>query len=390
MYIVDGEPDDGVTTPRNNYESPFAHIARSEKPSGSEKARITCEKAVITEASGEHDELLASCSEFESEDVPSMSKRRLWLALAGLDALLFIAALDLTIIATVYVEMASSFNALTRAEWTVTSYMLAATATQPLYGKFSDILGRTWAIVFAVAVFLGGSIMCATAQSMDMLVASRAVQGLGGGGIMALIFVVVADVLSERERGRYIGVFTCTWGLASAVAPVLGGVIVQRASWRWIFWLNLPVCAVALVLVLFCMRLPRPKGSAWQKARRLDVLGTLVFLAAALPLLLGLSWGGREYAWSSARVLGCVVGGLAGLGVFAAVECLVAREPIVPPRLLRRRNVALSAVAHFFYGAAAYGPIVFVPQWALLVCGSDAISAGTRLLPFTAGTVVTS
>ncbi|KAJ1720112.1 hypothetical protein LPJ53_005222 [Coemansia erecta] len=383
MYIVDGEPDDGVTTPMNYSESPFAHIARGEHPTISEKP-VICEKASIAEMASERDELLAS------EDVPVMSKRRLWLALAGLDALLFIAALDLTIIATVYVEVASSFNALTRAEWTVTSYMLAATATQPLYGKFSDILGRSLAIAFAVAVFLGGSVMCALSQSMDMLVASRAVQGLGGGGIMALIFVVVADVLSERERGRYIGVFTCTWGLASAVAPVLGGVIVQRASWRWIFWLNLPVCTLALVLVLFFMRLPKPRGSAREKAGKIDVLGTLAFLGATLPLLLGLSWGGREHAWSSPLVLGCVLGGLAGLGVFALVEVLVAREPIVPPRLLRHRNVALSAVGHFFYGAAAYGPIVFVPQWALLVRGADAISAGMRLLPFTAGTVVTS
>ncbi|KAJ2780600.1 hypothetical protein H4R18_003356 [Coemansia javaensis] len=316
--------------------------------------------------------------------------RRLYLALAGLDALLFIAALDLTIIATVYVEIANSFNALPRAEWTVTSYMLASTAIQPLYGKFSDILGRTEAVVAAVLLFVLGSVLCAVSRTMDALIISRAVQGLGGGGIMSLIFVIVADVLSERERGKYIGVFTCTWGLASAVAPILGGVIVQRADWRLIFWINLPFCAVALLLVLVVMRLPRPAGSIRDKARKIDVLGTAVFLAGTVPLLLGLSWGGREHSWTSPLVLGCVVGGPLMLGVFFLIEWRIPREPIVPSRLLAVRNVALSAVGHFFYGAAGYGPIVFVPQWALLVRGASSISAGVHLLPFTIGSVVTS
>ncbi|KAI7825053.1 major facilitator superfamily-domain-containing protein [Kickxella alabastrina] len=319
-----------------------------------------------------------------------LSGRKLYLALAGLDALLFIAALDLTIIATVYVEIANSFNSLSRAEWTVTSYMLASTAIQPLFGKFSDIMGRAEAIVVSVLLFAVGSVMCAMSRSMDMLIASRAVQGLGGGGIMSLIFIVIADVLSERERGKYIGVFTCTWGFASAIAPILGGIIVQRSDWRLIFWINLPVCALALGLVLFFMRLPRPTGSIRQKLKKIDFLGTTIFLAGALPFLLGLSWGGREYSWTSPLVLGCVIGGMLALIVFLLFEWYVPQEPIIPSRLLGVRNVALSAVGHFFYGAAAYGPIVFVPQWALIVRGVSAISAGAHLLPFTIGTIVTS
>ncbi|KAJ2798454.1 hypothetical protein H4R20_004817, partial [Coemansia guatemalensis] len=304
---------------------------------------------------------IESQQESEEEFQSLLRGKKLYLALAGLDALLFIAALDLTIIATVYVEIANSFNALPRAEWTVTSYMLASTAIQPLFGKFSDILGRTKAIVAAVLLFVLGSVLCAVSRSMDALIASRAVQGLGGGGIMSLIFVVIADVLSERERGKYIGVFTCTWGFASAVAPILGGVIVQHADWRLIFWINLPFCAIALVLVLFAMRLPRPGGSVKEKAKKIDVLGALVFLAGTVPLLLGLSWGGREHSWTSPLVLGCVIAGPLVLGVFFLIEWRIPREPIVPSRLLAIRNVALSAVGHFFYGAAGYGPIVFVP-----------------------------
>ncbi|KAJ1730318.1 hypothetical protein LPJ61_003074 [Coemansia biformis] len=326
----------------------------------------------------------------DDEPVSPLRGKRLYFALAGLDALLFIAALDLTIIATVYVEIANSFNALSRAEWTVTSYMLASTAIQPLFGKFSDILGRTEAVVVAVLLFVLGSVLCAVSHTMDALIASRAVQGLGGGGIMSLIFVIIADVLSERERGKYIGVFTCTWGLASAVAPILGGIIVQRADWRLIFWINLPFCAVALLLVLLVMRLPRPSGSIREKARKIDVLGTCVFLAGTVPLLLGLSWGGREHSWTSPLVLGCVIAGPLTLVVFFVIEWRVPREPIVPSQLLAIRNVALSAVGHFFYGAAGYGPIVFVPQWALLVRGASSISAGIHLLPFTVGSVITS
>ncbi|KAI9474397.1 hypothetical protein LPJ78_004470 [Coemansia sp. RSA 989] len=359
--------------------NPFARIVKSDTLSDHELAK---EETFDTQDSD---------VELESQEFVSLlSGRRLYFALAGLDALLFIAALDLTIIATVYVEIANSFSALPRAEWTVTSYMLASTAIQPLYGKFSDILGRTEAIVVAVLLFVVGSVLCALSHTMDALIISRAVQGLGGGGIMSLIFVVIADVLSERERGKYIGIFTCTWGLASAVAPILGGVIVQHADWRLIFWINLPFCAIALLLVLFAMRLPKPAGSARDKLQKIDVLGTLVFLAGTIPLLLGLSWGGREYSWTSRLVLGCVISGPLVLVGFFLIEWKIPREPIVPSRLLAIRNVTLSAVGHFFYGAAGYGPIVFVPQWALLVRGASAISAGVHLLPFTAGSVITS
>ncbi|KAJ1881012.1 hypothetical protein H4R99_006371 [Coemansia sp. RSA 1722] len=372
----------GVKTPKNYSYSPF--VAQ----------KTLREKTTIYEIS-ESDALISDVEDTGTEAKDNspgtpIRGRKLYLALAGLDALLFIAALDLTIIATVYVEIANNFNALSRAEWTVTSYMLAATAIQPLYGKFSDILGRAEAIVVSVLLFLAGSVMCAMSKSMDMLIASRAVQGLGGGGIMSLIFVVIADVLSERERGKYIGIFTCTWGFASAVAPVLGGLIIEKSNWRLIFWANLPVCAIALALVLFFMRLPKPSGSIKEKAAKIDIIGSLVFLCGTLPLLMGLSWGGREHSWTSPLVLTCVIGGTFVLGIFVLIEMYIPKEPIIPSRLLAIRNVSVSAVSHFFYGAAAYGPIVFIPQWALLVRGASAISAGLHLLPFTIGTIVTS
>ncbi|KAJ2892491.1 hypothetical protein IWW38_003203, partial [Coemansia aciculifera] len=278
----------GVDTPSNN--RPFAHILRRGTGCTNAETKVISGKMEHADIKVYGDSLQSSSAsdqalllteeigeEKEEDEVEALLRgRRLYLALAGLDALLFIAALDLTIIATVYVEIANSFNALGRAEWTVTSYMLAATAIQPLYGKFSDILGRAEAIIVAVLLFVVGSILCATSHSMDMLIASRAVQGLGGGGIMSLIFIVVADVLSERERGKYIGVFTCTWGLASAVAPMLGGLIVQHADWRLIFWINLPFCAVAMIFVLFFMMrlLPRPATSSLKaKARKIDFVG---------------------------------------------------------------------------------------------------------------------
>ncbi|KAJ2657979.1 hypothetical protein IWW48_004237 [Coemansia sp. RSA 1200] len=388
MYDFNSDCSMDTNIPTQNIRRPFGRIIKKDGTDIIER-----EDTLLIGSEDSSKEEIEEEGLEEQEKPPTrrlLRGKRLYLALAGLDALLFIAALDLTIIATVYVEIANSFNALTRAEWTITSYMLAATAVQPIFGKFSDIVGRAEAIVVSVVLFVAGSVLCAMSRSMEMLIGSRAVQGLGGGGIMGLIFVVVADVLSERERGKYIGIFTCTWGLASAVAPILGGLIVQRSDWRVIFWINLPFCATALVLVLLFMRLPRPSGSVREKARRIDVLGALLFIAGTTPMLLGLSWGGREHTWTSPLVLGCVVGGALVLVVFMCVEWKVPREPIVPSHLLAKRNVVLSALGHLFFGAAGYGPIVFVPQWALLVRGASAISAGMQLLPFTAGSVVTS
>ncbi|KAJ1936654.1 hypothetical protein FBU59_004985, partial [Linderina macrospora] len=313
--------------------NPFINIVR----------RDTFETTEPLDAGVLDDESSSAVSADSDVETSLLTGKRLYLALAGLDTLLFIASLDMTIIATVYVEIADNFSSLSRAEWTVTSYMLASTALQPLYGKFSDILGRVEAIVVAVVLFLIGSVMCALSNSMSMLIASRAVQGLGGGGLVSLIFVVAADILSERERGKYIGLFSGTWGLASAVAPILGGAIVQRSTWRLIFWINLPICAIALALVIMTMRLPKPQGSMGDKIKKIDFLGTIMFLSGTVPLLLGLSWGGREYTWMSPLVLGCLIGGALALCVFMAIEWKVPAEPIVPSQLLAIRNVALSS-----------------------------------------------
>ncbi|KAJ1962887.1 hypothetical protein GGI12_002378 [Dipsacomyces acuminosporus] len=377
--------------PETANNNPFAEIILKESSSISEKEG----DAKDSESFSEIDHASSTENSSDHDNEPSMEAslltgKKLYLALAGLDTLLFIASLDMTIIATVYVEISNNFNSLSRAEWIVTSYMLAVTATQPLYGKFSDILGRVEAILVAVLLFLVGSVLCAVSNTMTMLIISRAIQGLGGGGIISLIFIVIADVLSERERGKYIGLFTGTWGFASAVAPVIGGLIVQRYNWRLIFWINLPICSVSLLLIIFVLRLPKPQGTLKDKVKKIDILGTLVFLMGTIPLLLGLSWGGREYKWASPLVLGCLISGCLMLGVFLVVEWKVPREPIIPSKLLGVRNVLLSAIGHFFYGAAGYGPIVFIPQWALVVRGASAISAGMHLLPFTIGTILTS
>ncbi|KAJ2829474.1 hypothetical protein GGI24_002129, partial [Coemansia furcata] len=181
------------------------------------------------------------------------------------------------------------------AEWIVTSYLITVAAFQPLYGRISDLLGRLEAIVFSILVFLLGSILCATSTTMNMLIASRAVQGIGGAGMVSLALIVMADIMNERQRSKYIGVFSGTFGLASAIAPVIGGAIVSTSKWQVVFWINVPFCVIALLMITMLLRVPRPQGSVKEKISQIDVIGALLSLAGITLLLLGLSWGGREY-----------------------------------------------------------------------------------------------
>ncbi|KAI7827774.1 major facilitator superfamily domain-containing protein [Kickxella alabastrina] len=193
-----------------------------------------------------HDKDKVLQHEVIQEPTQLLSGLKLALAIISLDILIFISALDTTIVATVYVPIGNTMNALDKSEWIITSYLITVTAFQPLYGKISDILGRVETIVVAIVIFLIGSILCAVSKSMDMLIISRAIQGIGGAGLMSLALIVIADIMNERQRGKYVGVFSGTYGVASAIAPIIGGSIVQNTKWQVVFWINIPFCVIAL------------------------------------------------------------------------------------------------------------------------------------------------
>ncbi|KAJ2746820.1 hypothetical protein GGI20_001051 [Coemansia sp. BCRC 34301] len=311
----------------------------------------------------------------------TISKTRLHIIVGGLCLLFFVSALDTTILATVYIDISNQYDDMTNGIWIITSYLLATTAVQPLFGKFSDILGRFEAVVVATAAFCVGSVMCAASHSLAMLVASRAVQGIGGGGMLTMVSVIMSDVTSERDRGRFSSYLAASWGIASAVGPVLGGAIVENASWRIIFWINLPVCIPSLIVLYFSLRIPRPIGSWREKLSRIDFWGVISFQAFIIPIIIAFAWGGQGHKWTSGRVLGTICGSLVMLGVFLWIEWKVAVEPIIPLRLFRVRNVIASSLAHFALGASIYAPLMFIPAWELSIKQSTETQAGLHLLP---------
>ncbi|KAJ2084088.1 hypothetical protein H4R24_000297 [Coemansia sp. RSA 988] len=319
-----------------------------------------------------------------------LSGGRLAMAIVSLDILIFISALDATIVATTYVPIGNELNALDSAEWIIISYLITLTAFQPLYGSISDLLGRVETIVIAILIFLVGSILCAVSQTMPMLIVSRAVQGIGGAGLMSLALIVIADIMNERQRGKYVGIFSGTYGIASAIAPVLGGAIVQNTKWQIIFWINIPFCVVALVLIVMLLRIPRPKGSFIERVKRIDIGGALLSILGIVLLLLGLSWGGRDHEWSSTQVICTLVFGLVTLVVFVIYEWKVSKVPIVPLSLFRVRNVVFASVSSLLFGFAINGGVMFIPQWAQIVKNASPVVSGAYLIPYCVGMITTS
>ena len=297
---------------------------------------------------------------------------------------LLLAALDQTIVATALPKIVGELGGLDYYSWVVTAYLLSSTVCTPLIGKLSDQYGRRITFQSAIVIFLVGSLLAGVAQGMIQLILFRAVQGIGAGGMMALTFAVVGDVVSPRERGRYIGLLAATWAFASVIGPFIGGFIVDHASWRWVFLINLPIGAVALAVTSSVLHLP-----VVRRSHRIDVEGALLLTAGVSSLLLALVWGGTEYPWSSPVITGLAVGGALVLLGFVVWESKVS-EPILPLRLFRDRIFSVSAVLGFLTGCGLFGAVIFLPLFLQVVTGVSAMSSGLLLLPLTAGVVTGS
>jgi EmrB/QacA subfamily drug resistance transporter len=303
---------------------------------------------------------------------------------AALMAALLLAALDQTIVATALPQIVSELGGLTSYTWVITAYLLATTVTVPLYGKLGDIYGRRPLFLAAISIFVVGSALCGIAQSMIQLVVFRGIQGIGAGGLFPLALATIGSIVPPRDRGRYQGLIGATFAAASIIGPTLGGFLTDHASWRWIFYVNLPVGVAALAIVYLAM----PKRSA-RRDHSVDYLGAAVLAAGTGALMLGLVWGGREYAWSSAHVLGALAAAGALFGLFAYIERRVA-EPILPFDLLRDRIVASGVVSMSLVAMAMLGTIAFVPLFAQGVIGTSATASGVVLTPFMLAAVLSS
>ncbi len=310
--------------------------------------------------------------------------RRLGFIFAGLMLVMLLAALDSTIVATALPTIVGDLGGLERLSWVTSAYLLAQTAVTPLYGKLGDQLGRKRVLQSAVVLFLIGSALCGLAGSMTMLIAFRAVQGLGAGGLIVLVQSTVGDVVSPRERGRYQGLFGAVFGVASVAGPLLGGVIVEHLSWRWIFYVNLPVGIVALIVLGITLPVTTTRSRP-----SIDYLGAGLLAAALSAFILVASLGGTTWAWEGAQTIVTALIGCVLLVVFAGVERRAA-EPVLPPSLLRGDVFRVAGLLSLIVGFALFGSVTFLPLFFQTVFHSTPTEAGLRLIPLMGGLLVTS
>jgi EmrB/QacA subfamily drug resistance transporter len=303
---------------------------------------------------------------------------------AGLMVTLALAALDQTIVATALPRIVGDLGGITQYSWVFTAYMLTSTVTVPLYGKLGDVYGRKNLFLLSIVVFLIGSALCGAAQSMTQLVVFRAVQGIGAGGLFPLSLAVIGNIVPPRDRGRWQGLIGAVFAASSIVGPAVGGFIVDNTTWRWVFFVNLPVGGLALLVISLTM----PRRAA-RTEHAIDWLGAGILAAGTGSLLLGLVWGGRQYPWGSVHVVAALAAAFVLLVLFAFVERR-ATEPILPFDVLRNPIVAGSVACMALVGMAMFGTISYVPLFVQGVIGTSATSSGVVLTPMILGAVCTS
>lgn len=305
--------------------------------------------------------------------------------MAGVMMGLLLAALDQTIVATAMPRIVQDLKGLEHLSWVVTAYLLTSTVTVPIYGKLSDIYGRKWFFLGAIFIFMLGSALSGLSQNMTQLIIFRGFQGIGGGALFANAFTIIADLFPPAQRGKWQGIFGGVFGIASVIGPTLGGYLTDHASWRWNFYINIPVGIVALIVVYFLM----PNIKSHLKDRSIDYLGAFTLVVGLTSLLLGLVWGGNQYPWSSFQIIGLFLLSGIFLTLFGFVE-KYAKEPILPLSLFKNNIFLISVIIIFFTGLGMFGTIVYIPLFAQNVIGVTATNSGVILTPMTLALIVGS
>ncbi len=315
----------------------------------------------------------------------ALDRRGVLLVISALLLGMLLAALDQTIVSTALPTIVGDLGGASHIAWIVTAYLVTSTVSTPLWGKLGDLYGRKSFFQAAIVIFLAGSALSGLSRTLEMLIAFRALQGLGAGGLMVGAQAIIGDIVSPRERGRYQGLFGAVFAVATVVGPLLGGFLTQHASWRWVFYINVPIGAVALVVTAVVL----PAHMRGARKPVIDYVGTLLLSAAVTALVLVASLGGTTYAWSSVPIAILGASGVALLVVWALVERR-AREPVLPLHLFANRVFSATSAIGFVVGFGLFGAVTFMPVFLQVAKGADPTLSGLQLLPLMAGLLLTS
>jgi EmrB/QacA subfamily drug resistance transporter len=325
----------------------------------------------------------------EDYEQPRFSRRETLLTMFGVLMVMLLASLDQTIVSTAMPRVIADLHGFDRYTWVSTAYLLTSTVMVPIYGKLSDLFGRKPIFLFGVVVFLIGSALSGASQSMNQLIAFRALQGVGAGALMPIAIAIVGDLFTPRERGKWQGVTGGVWGISAIIGPTLGGWITQNTSWRWVFYVNLPIGIAALLVLIFLM--PTLRGRA--KDVSIDYVGAALLVLGTVPLLLGFTFAGSQYDWLSTQIIGLFVGAIVALVSFIIYEAWLERrggQPIIEPSLFKNSIFSVSTLVTMIFGMALFGGIFFIPLYVQGVVGSSATSSGLVLTPLMLTSVVGS